>query len=85
MSTVVLYNPDGETIYISMARDMNLKVGLMLGSCLLIAGCGLQPMKPSPEGHVEASAANTGRRNPRAGADHAHTAQAQARCAARDL
>ena len=36
---------------------MNLKVGLMLGSCLLIAGCGLQPMKPSPEGHIEASAA----------------------------
>lgn len=34
---------------------MNLKVGLMLGSCLLIAGCGLQPMKPSP-GHVEATA-----------------------------
>jgi MSHA biogenesis protein MshL len=33
---------------------MNLKVGLMLGSCLLIAGCGLQPMKPSP-GHVEAA------------------------------
>lgn len=33
---------------------MNLKVGLTLGSCLLIAGCGLQPMQPSP-GHMEAA------------------------------
>jgi MSHA biogenesis protein MshL len=51
----VLYNPEGETIYISMARGMNLKVGLMFGTCLLIAGCGMQPMKPSP-GHIEAAA-----------------------------
>jgi general secretion pathway protein D len=35
---------------------MNLKVGLMFGTCLLIAGCGLQPMKPSP-GHLEAAVA----------------------------
>ncbi len=55
MSTVVLYNPDGETIYISMARDINLKVGLMFAACLLIAGCATRTMKPSP-GHVEAAA-----------------------------
>ncbi|MGP1675866.1 MAG: type II secretion system protein GspD [Burkholderiales bacterium] len=34
---------------------MNLSAGLMLGTCLLIAGCGIQPMKPSP-GHVQAAA-----------------------------
>jgi len=34
---------------------MKLKVGLMFGTCLLIAGCGMQPMKPSP-GHVQAAA-----------------------------
>ncbi len=34
---------------------MNPKVGLMFGTCLLIAGCGMQPMKPSP-GHVQAEA-----------------------------
>jgi general secretion pathway protein D len=33
---------------------MNLKVGLMFGTCLLIAGCAIQTMKPSP-GHVEAA------------------------------
>jgi len=38
-----------------MAKDMNLKVGLMLGACLLIAGCATEPMKPSP-GHVQATA-----------------------------
>ena len=32
---------------------MNLKVGLMFGTCLLVAGCSLQPMKPSA-GHIEA-------------------------------
>ncbi len=36
---------------------MNLKVGLTFGICLLIAGCGMQPMKPSP-GHIEAAAAS---------------------------
>jgi len=39
---------------------MNLKVGLMFGSCLLIAGCGLQPMKPSPGAHIEAAPAPVG-------------------------
>ncbi|HUX24880.1 MAG TPA: secretin N-terminal domain-containing protein, partial [Burkholderiales bacterium] len=39
---------------------MNFKVGLMFGSCLLIAGCGLQPMKPSPGAHIEAAAAPVG-------------------------
>ncbi len=34
---------------------MNLRAGLMFGTCLLIAGCGIQPMKPSP-GHVQAVA-----------------------------
>lgn len=35
---------------------MNLKVGLMLGTCLLIAACGMQPMQPSPGAHVQAAA-----------------------------
>ena len=35
---------------------MNLKVGLMLGTCLLIAACGMQPMRPSPGGHVQTAA-----------------------------
>ena len=35
---------------------MNLKVGLMFGTCMLIAGCSLQPMKPS-SGHLEATVA----------------------------
>jgi MSHA biogenesis protein MshL len=39
---------------------MNFKVGLMFGSCLLIAGCGLQPMKPSPGAHIEAAPAPVG-------------------------
>jgi general secretion pathway protein D len=34
---------------------MNLKVGLMLGTCLLTAACATQTMKPSP-GHVQAQA-----------------------------
>ena len=34
---------------------MNLRAGLMSGTCLLIAACGIQPMKPSP-GHVQAVA-----------------------------
>lgn len=34
---------------------MNLKVGLMLGTCLLTAACATQTMKPSP-GHVQAAA-----------------------------
>lgn len=34
---------------------MKLRAGLMLGTCLLIAACGIQPMKPSP-GHVQAVA-----------------------------
>ncbi|MFH1044883.1 MAG: secretin N-terminal domain-containing protein [Pseudomonadota bacterium] len=34
---------------------MHLKAGLMFAACLLIAACGMQPMKPSP-GHVEAAA-----------------------------
>ncbi len=38
-----------------MAKDMKLKAGLMIGTCLLLAGCGIQPMKPSP-GHVQAAA-----------------------------
>ena len=38
-----------------MAKDMKLKAGLMIGICLLLAGCGIQPMKPSP-GHVQAAA-----------------------------
>ena len=38
-----------------MVRDMNLRAGLMSGTCLLIAACGIQPMKPSP-GHVQAVA-----------------------------
>ena len=33
---------------------MNPRVGLMFGACLLIAGCGIQPMKPSP-GHIQAA------------------------------
>jgi MSHA biogenesis protein MshL len=39
---------------------MNLKGGLIFVSCLLIAGCGLQPMKPSPGAHIEAPPAPTG-------------------------
>src|SRR5450759_2635319 len=50
-NTVVLYNPNGESVYISMASGMNLKVGLTLAACLLIAGCSTPVMKPSP-GHV---------------------------------
>ena len=38
-----------------MAKDMKLKAGLMIGTCLLLAGCGIQPMKPSP-GHLQAAA-----------------------------
>ncbi len=38
-----------------MASGMNLKVGLTFAAGLLIAGCGMQPMKPSP-GHVQAVA-----------------------------
>src|SRR3990172_3637704 len=38
-----------------MARGMNLNVGLMFGTCLLIAGCATQTMQPSP-GHVQAPA-----------------------------
>ncbi len=34
---------------------MNLRAGLTFWTCLLIAGCGIQPMKPSP-GHVRAAA-----------------------------
>ncbi|MBI5912661.1 MAG: type II and III secretion system protein [Betaproteobacteria bacterium] len=34
---------------------MKLKVGLTFAACLLIGGCGTQPMKPSP-GHVQAAA-----------------------------
>jgi len=34
---------------------MNLRAGLMFGTCLLSAACGIQPMKPSP-GHVQAVA-----------------------------
>ena len=34
---------------------MNLKRGLTLAACLLVAGCSTQPMKPSP-GHVQAAA-----------------------------
>ena len=52
---VVLYNPHGESIYISMASGMNLKVGLTFAAALLIAGCSIQPMKPST-GHVQAAA-----------------------------
>jgi MSHA biogenesis protein MshL len=38
-----------------MASGMNLKVGLAFAAGLLIAGCSIQPMKPSP-GHVQAVA-----------------------------
>jgi general secretion pathway protein D len=38
-----------------MASGMNFKVGLTFAVGLLIAGCGMQPMKPSP-GHVQAVA-----------------------------
>jgi general secretion pathway protein D len=38
-----------------MASGMNLNVGLTFAAGLLIAGCGMQPMKPSP-GHVQADA-----------------------------
>jgi general secretion pathway protein D len=34
---------------------MDLRAGLTFGTCLLIAGCGIQPMQPSP-GHVQAAA-----------------------------
>jgi MSHA biogenesis protein MshL len=51
----VLYNPDGEFIYISMARAMKVKAGLTFAVALLVAGCATHPMKPSP-GHLEAVA-----------------------------
>ena len=38
-----------------MTNDINLKAGLMFAACLLIGGCGMQPMKPSA-GHVQATA-----------------------------
>jgi MSHA biogenesis protein MshL len=38
-----------------MASDMNLNAGLTFAACLLIGGCSMQPMKPSP-GHVQAVA-----------------------------
>ena len=38
-----------------MASGMNLKVGLTFAAALLIAGCSIQPMKPST-GHVQAAA-----------------------------
>lgn len=37
-----------------MVNEINLKAGLTFAACLLIGGCAMPPMKPSP-GHVQAA------------------------------
>ena len=53
----MLYNPNGDSIYISIASEMKLKAVLTLvltsAVCLLAAGCASPPLKPSP-GYVQA-------------------------------